>query len=101
MNRALPAFPAACVAAFLLTACAAQPANDAGDNAVAVEVVGAAGVRGEAAKLPSNELTENILYEFLLAEIAGQRGDAGMSAQTYTDLARRTRDPRIARRATE
>jgi uncharacterized protein HemY len=47
------------------------------------------------------ELTETILYEFLLAEIAAQRGDIGLAAQAYVDLARRTRDPRIARRATE
>jgi tetratricopeptide (TPR) repeat protein len=53
------------------------------------------------ADLPSNDLTRGLLYEFLLAEIAGQRGNVGVAAQTYTDLARRTRDPRVARRATE
>jgi tetratricopeptide (TPR) repeat protein len=51
--------------------------------------------------LPNQELTDTILYEFLLAEIAGQRGNVGLAAQAYADLARRTRDPRIARRATE
>jgi tetratricopeptide (TPR) repeat protein len=51
--------------------------------------------------LPDQELTENLLYEFLLAEIAGQRGNLALSAQAYVDLAKRTRDPRIARRATE
>jgi Flp pilus assembly protein TadD len=51
--------------------------------------------------LPKQELTENLLYEYLLAEIAGQRGSLGLSAQAYVDLAKRTRDPRIARRATE
>src|SRR5216684_3205174 len=51
--------------------------------------------------LPKQELTENLLYEFLLAEIAGQRGNVALSAQAYVDLAKRTRDPRIARRATE
>ena len=53
------------------------------------------------AELPKQDLTETILYEFLLAEVAGQRGNIGLSAQAYADLARRTRDPRIARRATE
>ena len=52
-------------------------------------------------QLPQQELTETILYEFLLAEIAGQRGSVGLAAQAYADLAKRTRDPRIARRATE
>jgi tetratricopeptide (TPR) repeat protein len=51
--------------------------------------------------LPGNELTQSLLYEFLLAEIAGQRGNAAIAAQTYVDIAKRTRDPRIARRATE
>src|SRR5258708_338181 len=51
--------------------------------------------------LPKQELTETLLYEFLLAEIAGQRGNVALSAQAYVDLAKRTRDPRIARRATE
>jgi tetratricopeptide (TPR) repeat protein len=51
--------------------------------------------------LPQQELTQAMLYEFLLAEIAGQRGNVGVAAQTYTELARRTRDPRVARRATE
>lgn len=51
--------------------------------------------------LPTQDLTETILYELLLAEIAGQRGNVGLSAQAYLELARRTRDPRIASRATE
>lgn len=51
--------------------------------------------------LPAQPLTEFILYEFLMAEIAGQRGDLRFSAEAYLDLARRTRDPRVARRATE
>ncbi|HUL93113.1 MAG TPA: tetratricopeptide repeat protein [Burkholderiales bacterium] len=50
---------------------------------------------------PKQDLTENLLYEYLLAEIAVQRGSVALSAQAYVDLAKRTRDPRIARRATE
>lgn len=52
-------------------------------------------------ELPAQELTDSVLYEFLLAEIAAQRGNVGLAAQAYGDLAKRTRDPRIARRATE
>lgn len=50
-------------------------------------------------ELPRQELTSDLLYDFLLAEIAAQRGNANVSAQTYVDLADRTKDPRIARRA--
>jgi tetratricopeptide (TPR) repeat protein len=49
----------------------------------------------------SSDISEPTLYEFLLGEIALQRGDTGLAAQTYVDLAKRTRDPRIARRAVE
>ncbi len=52
-------------------------------------------------RLPNEELTEPILYELLVGEIAAQRGDPEMAAKTYIDLAKRTRDPRIARRAVE
>jgi tetratricopeptide (TPR) repeat protein len=51
--------------------------------------------------LPAQELSEPLLYEFLLGEIALQRGSPGLAAQTYVELAKRTRDPRIARRAVE
>lgn len=52
-------------------------------------------------RLPKQELTGQILYQFLLAEIAAQRGQFGLSASAYLDLALSTRDPRIARRAAE
>jgi len=52
-------------------------------------------------ELPNQELTEAMLYEYLLAEIAGQRGSIALSAQAYADLAKRTRDPRVAKRAAE
>jgi len=47
------------------------------------------------------ELNEPTLYDFMLGEIALQRGDSKLAAQTYVDLAKRTRDPRVARRAVE
>ncbi len=54
---------------------------------------------GNAAR--SEGLDKDLLYKFLLAEIAGQRGNPQLAAQAYLELARQTRDPRIARRATE
>ena len=47
------------------------------------------------------ELDESNLYDLLLGEIALQRDDPALAAQTYLDVARRTRDPRVARRAIE
>jgi tetratricopeptide (TPR) repeat protein len=96
----------------LLTACAqrpvqeqakpaAEPVTDRGEldppesNAVAEPP------SAPKPELPNQDLTEGVLYEYLLAEIAGQRGSIGLSAQAYADLAKRTRDPRIAKRAAE
>jgi tetratricopeptide (TPR) repeat protein len=59
---------------------------------------------GEAARevpLPNEQLTSDILYRLLLAEVALQRGQPGVAVQGYLDLARMTKDPRIAQRATE
>jgi len=52
-------------------------------------------------RLPKLDLTGQILYQFLFAEIAAQRGQFGLSAGAYLDLAKSTRDPRIVRRAAE
>lgn len=51
--------------------------------------------------LPRQELTPQILYQYLLAEIAAQGGQFGISAGAYIELARNTRDPRVIRRAAE
>jgi tetratricopeptide (TPR) repeat protein len=55
-------------------------------------------VRVEPAR-PRIELTEDILYKILLAEIAGQRGHLDISVENYLELARTTRDPKIVERA--
>ena len=53
------------------------------------------------ADLPSRDLDSDLLYKFLLAEIAAQRGDFQIAAQAYFEMAKTSRDPRVARRATE
>ena len=95
----------------LIAGCAANPpqppaageeAQDESDaDAPAAEALAGAAEPEDRSAFPKQELDKDILYEFLLAEIAGQRGNLGLSAQAYVDLAKRTRDPRIARRATE
>ena len=49
----------------------------------------------------AEDLSEPTLYDFLVGEIAVQRGDLPLAAKTYLALARRTRDARVARRAVE
>ncbi len=51
--------------------------------------------------LPAQELTRDVLFKLLVGEVAGQRGEIGLAAEAYADLAKTTRDPRVAKRATE
>jgi predicted Zn-dependent protease len=76
---------------------------DAATEATADPATEAAEAAEAAAKaaLPRQPLTPEILFKFLVAEVAGQRGAIGVSRSTYLDLARQTQDPRIARRAVE
>ena len=49
----------------------------------------------------ANEAPEEFLYEYLLSEIASQRGQVPRAFRTILELAQRTGDPRLARRAVE
>jgi tetratricopeptide (TPR) repeat protein len=51
--------------------------------------------------LPGVDLSEELLFKLMLAEVAMQRGQAHVAVQSYLELARETRDPRVAQRATE
>lgn len=71
-----------------------EAAPPAGDQARPADV------ETEAA-LPLVPLTDDLLFKFLVSEIAGQRGMLSLAKEGYLDLARKTRDPRLIRRATE
>ncbi len=45
------------------------------------------------------DANSQFVYEYLVGEIAGQRGDLGLSSDIFLDLAKKTRDPRLAERA--
>lgn len=86
----------------LLAACANTPRHEA------VETPAPAGkanleqiVETPKLDLPNVALTDRMLYEFLLGDIAAQRGNPDLAAQAYLDLAKTTRDPRVARRAAQ
>lgn len=55
----------------------------------------------ETENLPGNELSEEIFYKLLTSEIAFQRGNWEAAYVTILGVAQQTRDPRLARRATE
>lgn len=94
LQRAL----AACLAA-LLASCANVPVE--GESQAAESTQAPASSAKPAPELPPQELTPQLLYEYLLAEMAIHRKQFGLAARAYVDLARKTRDPRIARRATD
>ena len=90
----------------LVTACS-QPGVKSSANA-AIETASSPAVTtteeappAVADNLPKQALTPEILYQFLLAEVAGQRGEIGLAKSAYLDLARKTKDPRVAQRAAE
>ncbi len=87
----------------LLTACAHAPVNQADqtDQSGTEDQTGQAEPQTESpSTLPNVELSSDLLYEFLLSEIAGQRGNDTVAVGSSADLAKKTRDPRLAMRAT-
>ena len=102
LSRRLAALAAALLAAAVfLSAVQAQQQPDEADDDDAPPAAATAAEQKAPANLPLQDLTGQTLYDFLLGEIAAQRGSPGLAAQTYLDLAKRTRDPRVARRAVE
>ncbi len=94
-------FAAAMLAAgFLLGAAQAQQHAAEGDDDDALPSAAPASPTS-LANLPLQDLSAQMLYDFLLGEIAAQRGSPALAAQTFLDLAKRSRDPRVARRAVE
>ena len=88
--------PGALLLLFFLAACAQIPGKTALNASKPTQQAEA----GQS-KLPNQDLTPPILFDFLLGETALQRGDQEIATRTYLKLARSTRDPRVAQRATE
>ena len=84
-----------------LTACASTPQEAGSDISVPVQSNLEQIVETPKLNLPNVELTDHLLYEFLLGDIAMQRSKPELAAQAYLDLANTTRDPRVARRAAQ
>ncbi|MGC2165678.1 MAG: tetratricopeptide repeat protein, partial [Gallionella sp.] len=51
--------------------------------------------------LPDIELTDELLFQFLVAEVASQRGEVDIAVNGSLELAKKTRDPRLAMRASQ
>jgi tetratricopeptide (TPR) repeat protein len=94
----------AVIVPMLLAACAHTPqAVQAENNAVAEEAtISAHPFSAENEQVyPKLELSSQMLYTFLLADIAAQRGQNDVAAQGYMELAKQTHDLRVVRRAAQ
>ena len=56
-------------------------------------------VANASANAAESPLTAEFVYKYLLAEVAGQRGDFATSGSIFYDLAKSEQDPRLAERA--
>jgi Flp pilus assembly protein TadD len=93
----------AIAAALAILGCATS-GTAPGDGAEAAKAAPATAVQAAAPDgdpAPDINLSGALLYQLMAAEVAAQRGDIGAAYATYLALARETRDPRLARRATE
>ena len=76
-----------------------RQALDQPNESPAVTLAPAAGV--PEAPVSTQKLTDDMMYDILLAEIAGQRGDMQVSVSRYLQAANVARDPRVAERAVQ
>jgi tetratricopeptide (TPR) repeat protein len=61
----------------------------------------AAGIEVAQSELPQQTLTDDLMFDILLAEIAGQRGEMNVSVPHYLQAALLAQDPRVAERAVQ
>lgn len=90
-------------ATLMLTACVHAPQKPEADTSHVTEQVAPPPVSAEEPPLvlPKLELTDEMLYEYLLVEVGNQRGYKTLAVEGSMDLATKTRDPRLAKRAAQ
>lgn len=75
------------------------PTTTAGSSAAMMASAAEAAPPPPSPPLPNLELSQDILGQLLVADIAIQRGQFGVALDLYRQLAFQTRDPRLAERA--
>jgi len=79
--------------AFILTACAAMPENQTESSTPTSN--------DEASVSEQSELSGELVYYILTAEIAGQRGDINTAVELYNRAAQAVDSPAVSRRSTQ
>ena len=85
----------------LLVSCAASSDRSNAPAGADAGTAAATGGGDETAALPQQDLTDDMMYDILLAEIAGQRGELDASVAHYLRAAGEANDPRVAERAVQ
>jgi len=80
-----------CALALGLTSCASNTPNRYHSETLANS--------NESANPAERTLSAEFVYKYLVAEVAGQRGEIGTAGAIFYDLARSEQDPRLAERA--
>ncbi|MGB5305385.1 MAG: tetratricopeptide repeat protein [Gammaproteobacteria bacterium] len=88
------------LAAGMLVSCA-TPDKQPGAETAIPDVPAETGPAAAVSAVPAQPLTEELVYDILLAEIAGQRGQLDVSAPHYLQAALEASDPRVAERAVQ
>lgn len=111
MNISKPAVWPLLFSLFALGACAQQPTQPQAESPGQSEQPAAAAPapkprvvarpQVKPPTLPVQAMSQTVLFKLLLAEIALQRGQNNVAVQSFLDLTKETKDPRIAQRATE
>jgi len=100
VNRLTRRFGLVTLIAASLLSCAASGNRSTSaeqDESLHLPQSSAAGV--EQSSLDEQPLTDDLVFDILLAEIAGQRGELKVSVPHYLQAAENARDPRVAERA--
>ena len=100
LNRSFYHFWLVLVMVTSLASCAASDNRAAPQHAAGTQQLPQATSAGKA-PLPEQTLTDDLMFDILVAEIAGQRGEMETSVPHYLQAAENARDPRVAERAVQ
>jgi tetratricopeptide (TPR) repeat protein len=103
VNRLTRRFGLVLLLAVSLISCVASGNRPGSQQASADQPLPQATAAGKAEQepYPKQQLTDDLMFDILLAEIAGQRGELGTSVPHYLQAAENAQDPRVAERAVQ
>jgi tetratricopeptide (TPR) repeat protein len=103
LNQLFRRFGLILLMAASLLSCAASGSRPGAQDMVAGEPLPQTTAAGqvEQAPLPEQPLTDDLMFDILLGEIAGQRGALDTAVPHYLQAAENAQDPRVAERAVQ